>query len=71
VVVNERTGTVVSGGDVRLGEVSVAQGDLKVDITTDYNSFAADRSWKGRGQVYGPWSYHKRRSTSTSRPPPR
>ena len=36
VVVNERTGTVVSGGDVRLGEVSVAQGDLKVDITTDY-----------------------------------
>jgi len=36
IVVNERTGTVVSGGDVRLGQVSVAQGDLKVDITTDY-----------------------------------
>lgn len=36
IVVNERTGTVVSGGDVRLGQVSVAQGDLKVDIRTDY-----------------------------------
>ncbi|HZR33825.1 MAG TPA: flagellar basal body P-ring protein FlgI [Nevskia sp.] len=36
IVVNERTGTVVSGGDVRLGQVSVAQGDLKVEIATDY-----------------------------------
>lgn len=36
VVVNERTGTVVSGGDVRIGQVSIAQGDLKVDIRTDY-----------------------------------
>jgi flagellar P-ring protein precursor FlgI len=36
IVVNERTGTVVSGGDVRLGQVSIAQGDLKVEITTDY-----------------------------------
>ncbi len=36
IVVNERTGTVVSGGDVRLGQVSIAQGDLKVDISTDY-----------------------------------
>jgi flagellar P-ring protein precursor FlgI len=36
VVINERTGTVVSGGDVRIGAVSIAQGDLKVDIKTDY-----------------------------------
>jgi Flagellar basal-body P-ring protein len=36
VVVNERTGTVVSGGDVRLGQVSVTQGDLKIAIDTDY-----------------------------------
>lgn len=36
VVVNERTGTVVSGGDVRLSRVSVAHGDLKVNITTDF-----------------------------------
>lgn len=36
VVVNERTGTVVSGGDVRLGEVSVTQGELRIAIDTDY-----------------------------------
>lgn len=37
VVVNERTGTVVAGGDVRLGAVSVSHGDLKVEIRTDYS----------------------------------
>lgn len=36
VVVNERTGTVVSGGDVRLSKVTVTQGDLRVSIVTDY-----------------------------------
>jgi flagellar P-ring protein precursor FlgI len=36
VVVNERTGTVVAGGDVRLGRVSISQGDLRVEISTDY-----------------------------------
>lgn len=36
VVVNERTGTVVSGGDVRISQVTVSQGDLRVSIVTDY-----------------------------------
>ena len=36
VVINERTGTVVSGGGVRLSQVSVAHGDLRVNITTDF-----------------------------------
>lgn len=36
VVVNERTGTVVAGGDVRLGQVSISHGDLKVEIRTDW-----------------------------------
>jgi flagellar P-ring protein precursor FlgI len=36
VIVNERTGIVVSGGDVTLSKVSVAHGDLKVTIVTDY-----------------------------------
>lgn len=36
VVVNERTGTVVAGGDVRLGRVSISQGDLRVEIATEY-----------------------------------
>ncbi|MCK9192574.1 MAG: flagellar basal body P-ring protein FlgI [Nevskia sp.] len=36
IVVNERTGTVVSGGDVRMGEVSVTHGDIKVTVSTDF-----------------------------------
>jgi flagellar P-ring protein precursor FlgI len=36
VVVNERTGTVVSGGDVRISRVVVSHGELKVSITTDF-----------------------------------
>jgi flagellar P-ring protein precursor FlgI len=36
VVVNERTGTVVAGGDVRLGQVSISHGDLQVEINTEY-----------------------------------
>jgi flagellar P-ring protein precursor FlgI len=35
VVVNERTGTVVSGGDVRIARVVISHGDLKVSIVTD------------------------------------
>jgi flagellar P-ring protein precursor FlgI len=34
VVVNERTGTVVSGGDVRLSRVAISHGDLKVTIAS-------------------------------------
>lgn len=37
VVINERTGTIVSGGDVRISKVTVAHGDLKVSITTEYS----------------------------------
>ena len=33
VVINERTGTIVAGGDVRISSVVIAQGDLKVTIT--------------------------------------
>lgn len=36
VVVNERTGTVVAGGDVRIGAVTVSQGDLHVQIQANY-----------------------------------
>lgn len=36
VVINERTGTIVSGGDVRISKVTVAHGDLKVSIATEY-----------------------------------
>ncbi|TCS37717.1 flagellar P-ring protein precursor FlgI [Paucimonas lemoignei] len=36
VVVNERTGVVVAGGDVRINKVTITHGDLKVSIVTDY-----------------------------------
>jgi flagellar P-ring protein precursor FlgI len=36
VVVNERTGTVVSGGEVWLSAVTVSQGDIRVSIDTRY-----------------------------------
>lgn len=34
VVINERTGTVVSGGDVRIDKVVISQGDLKLSVAT-------------------------------------
>ena len=36
VVVNERTGTIVMGGDVRLSPVSVIHGSLTIDIQTSH-----------------------------------
>ncbi len=38
VVVNERTGTIVSGGNVLLGEVSIAHGDLRIEVETTFNT---------------------------------
>ena len=34
VVINERTGTVVSGGDVQISKVAISHGDLKISIAT-------------------------------------
>ena len=36
VVINERTGTVVAGGDVKLSNISITHGDLKLTINTNY-----------------------------------
>jgi flagellar P-ring protein FlgI len=35
VVLNERTGTVVSGGDVRISKVAISHGDIKVSIRNE------------------------------------
>jgi flagellar P-ring protein precursor FlgI len=35
VVINERTGTVVMGGDVHIGAAAVAHGNLSVRISTN------------------------------------
>lgn len=34
VVINERTGTVVTGGDVRISRIAVSHGDLKISISS-------------------------------------
>ena len=36
VVINERTGTIVAGGDIKISKVTIAHGDLKVSVQTDY-----------------------------------
>jgi flagellar P-ring protein precursor FlgI len=36
VVINERTGTVVMGKDVRLGAVSILHGNLSIDVATEF-----------------------------------
>jgi len=35
VVINERTGTIVAGGDVRISKVVISHGDLKISIVTE------------------------------------
>lgn len=35
IVVNERTGTVVAGGEVNISSVVISQGDIKISVTTE------------------------------------
>lgn len=50
VVVNERTGTIVAGGDVQISSVAISQGDVKVTIKAEniasqpgfFSGFASD-----------------------------
>ena len=47
VVVNERTGTVVSGGNVRISPITITHGDLNVTISTEF--FVSQPSFIYRG----------------------
>jgi len=38
VVINERTGTIVAGTEVVIGAVSIAHGNLKIEIDTKYST---------------------------------
>ncbi len=52
VVMNERTGTIVMGGDVKLSPVSVLHGDLTVEVTTTFAvSQALPRATGGKTEV--------------------
>lgn len=53
VVVNERTGTVVMGKDVRLGTVSILHGGFSVEISTEYSVSQPEGFSRGKTEVVG------------------
>ncbi len=52
VVINERSGTVVAGGAVKVSSVVIAQGDIKVTVTSDdaYPAYGYGGGYGGRGR---------------------
>src|SRR5271156_4155886 len=51
VVVNERTGTVVLGRDVRLGAVSILHGTFSIEVTTTYSASQPSPLASGQTEV--------------------
>ena len=51
VVVNERTGTIVMGKDVRLGAVSILHGGFSVQISTEYSVSQPAPQSQGKTEV--------------------
>ena len=51
VVVNERTGTVVIGGDVRLQPVSILHGGLAINVVTEYQVSQPNEFGQGTTEV--------------------
>jgi flagellar P-ring protein FlgI len=51
VVVNERTGTVVLGQDVRLGGVSILHGSFSVEVSTTYTASQPNAQSPGQTEV--------------------
>ena len=47
VVINERTGTVVSGGDVRISKVAISHGDIKIAISNQNSASQPYNVWNG------------------------
>ncbi len=51
VVVNERTGTVVLGSDVRLGAVSILHGSFSIEVSTSYTALQPNPGAAGPTEV--------------------
>ncbi|WP_017012271.1 flagellar basal body P-ring protein FlgI [Enterovibrio norvegicus] len=51
IVVNERTGTIVSGGDVKVNAMTVAHGNLELSIKTQYNVSQPNNTIIGRNNT--------------------
>ena len=58
VVINERTGTVVAGGDVRISKVAVSHGELRVSVDAE--------TTVSQPQTFGPASIGVRTATVTN-----
>ncbi len=60
IIVNERTGTIVLGGDVKLTPVSVIHGDLSIEVSTTYTVApvpgAYPPGWYGPGMPPPGWA---------------
>ena len=67
VVVNERTGTIVMGGDVKLSAVSVLHGGLTVEVATKFAVSQPEPFSKGGQTVVVP----DQECAGAMRPPPR
>jgi flagellar P-ring protein precursor FlgI len=53
IVINERTGTIVMGGDVKLSPVSVIHGNLSIQVVTSYDVAAVLPVPTGTGSLEG------------------
>jgi flagellar P-ring protein precursor FlgI len=51
VIVNERTGTVVMGKDVRIGGVSIMHGSLSIEVATEFEVSQPPPNSKGQTEV--------------------
>jgi flagellar P-ring protein precursor FlgI len=51
VVVNERTGTIVMGQDVRLGAVSILHGTFSIEVSTTYSASQPNALSEGKTEV--------------------
>ena len=50
VVINERTGTVVAGSDVRVAPVSITHGELRVEVNTRFSGYGGSGLYIGEIQ---------------------
>ena len=53
IIINERTGTIVMGGDVKLSPVSVIHGNLSIQVVTSYDVAAVLPVPTGTGSLEG------------------
>src|SRR5579863_9056126 len=68
VVVNERTGTVVMGKDVRLGAVSILHGNFSIEVTTTYAVSQPNPMSSGQTEVVPQTLVPQTRVTATDAP---